>query len=201
MTPVNIDCTFVYVDDILIVTKGDKNVHMQKVREVMKLLDKANVQLKVDKCRIACEKIEWLGYELTGSGISPLNGKVQGITERLRPTNLKELRSFFGAVNQVNKFVPELATIYFPFISILKKDVIWKWTKEHEEVFLVYFLKKLLQEVKKTQLTHFKRDSPIRIICDASKKGLGAVLQQQQNNQEWKPVSFASRFLTDFETK
>ena len=50
-------------------------------------------------------------------------------------------------------------------------------------------------------MAHFKRDSPIRIICDASKKGLGAVLQQQQNNKEWKPIYFASRFLTEFETK
>ena len=56
---------------------------MQKSREVMKVLEKANVQLKVDKCKIACKKIEWLCYEITGSGISPVNGKFQGITERL----------------------------------------------------------------------------------------------------------------------
>ena len=48
LTLVNIGCTLVYIDDILIVTKGDKNVQKQKVREVMKVLDKANVQLKVD---------------------------------------------------------------------------------------------------------------------------------------------------------
>ena len=142
LTLVNIDCTFVYVDDILIVTKGDKNVHMQKVREVMKMLDKANVQLKVDKCRIACEKIEWLVYELTGSGISPVNGKVQGITERLRPTNLKELRSFLGAVNQVNKFVPELATICFPFRSIFKKRCNFEMDKRTRRSFFGLYFKK-----------------------------------------------------------
>ena len=32
-------CTFVDIDDILIVTKGEKSVHMQKVREVLKVLD------------------------------------------------------------------------------------------------------------------------------------------------------------------
>ena len=197
LTLVNIDCTFVYIDDILIVTRGNKDVHMQKVREVMQILDKANLQLKVDKCNTACKKIEWLGYELTGSGISPVNGKVQGISEKLRPTNLKELRSFRGAVNQLNKFVPDLASICYPFRSILKKDNPWIWTKQHEAAFL-----KTNQEVKKiTELTHFKRNFPVRIICDASKKGLGAVLQQQQNNQDWKPVSFASRFLTDIEAK
>ena len=108
LTLVNIDFTFVYIDDILIVNKGNKDVHMQKVLEVMQILDKANLQLKVDKCNLACKKIEWLGYELTRSVISPVNGKVQGIKEKLRPTNLKELRSLLGAVNQLNKLVPDL---------------------------------------------------------------------------------------------
>ena len=143
LTLVNMDCTFVYIDDILIVTKGEKSVHMQKVREVLEVLDKANLQLRADKCQIACTKIEWLGYELSGEGITPVNGKVQGITERLRPGNLKELRSFLGAVNQLNKFIPELANICAPFRSILKKDAMWRWTQEHEKAFL-----KVNQEVK-----------------------------------------------------
>ena len=55
LTPVIIDCTFLLnIDDILIVTKGSKHVHMQKVREVMNIVDKANLQLKVDKGKIAC---------------------------------------------------------------------------------------------------------------------------------------------------
>ena len=194
---VNMDGTFVFIDDILIVTKGEKSVHMQKVRDVLEVLDKANLQLKADKYKIACTEIEWLGYKLSGEGVAPINGKIQGISERLRPNNLKELRSFLGAVNQLNKFVPDLANTCAPFRSILKKEAEWNWTKEHEEAFL-----KINQEIKLiTELTHFKRKKKLRIICDASKQGLGAVLQQQQNNQEWKPVSFASRFLTNFEAK
>ena len=179
LTLVNMDCTFVYIDDILIVTKGEKSVQMQKVREVLEVLDKANLQLSADTCHIACTKIEWLGYELSGEGINPVNGKVQGITERLRPGNLKELRSSFGAVHQKNKFVPELAYICAPFRSILKKDAEWKWTHEHEKAFL-----KVNQEVKRiTELTHFEESRKIKIICDTNKKGVGAVLQQQQKNK------------------
>ena len=63
LTLVNMDSTFVYIDDILNVTKGEKSVHMQKVREVLEVLDKANLQLKADKCKIACTEIEWLGYK------------------------------------------------------------------------------------------------------------------------------------------
>ena len=50
-------------------------------------------------------------------------------------------------------------------------------------------------------MSHFKLDKEIRKICNASKQGLGAVLQQIQENGEWRPICFASRFLTDFEAK
>ena len=125
-----------------------------------------------------------VGIRIVGGRHFPINGKVQGITERLRPGNLRELRSFLGAVNQLNTFVPDLANISAPFRSILKKEAEWKWTRELEKAFL-----KVNQDVKKiTELTHIKKDKKLRIICEASKHGLGAVLQQQQSNQEWKPV-------------
>ena len=183
--------------DILIVTKGTKQQHMNKVREVLKILDDANLQLKAEKCVVAQECIEWLGYKLTRTGISPVNAKSQGISERLRPTNLKQLRSFLGAVNQFNKFIPSLAAISFPFRSILKRDAKWTWNSDHETAF-----KRINEEIEKVvELSHFKRNQENRIICDASKQGLGAVLQQNQNNGEWKPICFASRFLTNFEAK
>ena len=49
-------------------------------------------------------------------------------------------------------------------------------------------------------LNHFKRQCPLMIIWDVRKSGLGAALQREENN-EWKPISFASRFLTEMESK
>ena len=92
--------------------------------------------------------------------------------------------SFLGAFTQLNKFVPDSANNCAPFRTILKKEAEWKWTRDHEKAFL-----KINQEVKRiTEMTHFKRNKKLRIICDASKQGLGAVLQQQQSNQGWKTV-------------
>ena len=51
-----------------------------------------------------------------------------------------------------------------------------------------------------TELEHFKRNLELCIICDASKEGLGAVLQQK-SEEEWETTLFASRFLTKFEKK
>ena len=139
-------------------------------------------------------RVAWL--KLTEKGILPINTKVQGITEKLRPTNFKELRSFLGAVNQFNKFIPDLAIICSPFRSVLKKDATWNWREDHEKAF-----PNVNREVKKVaELTHFKRNRPLRIICNASKNGLGKVLQQCEENK-WKPFSYASRYLTELEAK
>ena len=50
------------------------------------------------------------------------------------------------------------------------------------------------------EVGHFKKSENIRIICDASKTGLGAVLQQQDETG-WRPIHSASRFLTPLEEK
>ena len=85
---------FIFIDDILIVTKETKQDHLNKVREILKVLDEANLQLKAGKCKIAESEIEWLGFKMTNSGISRINSKVQGVTENSLPTNLKELGFF-----------------------------------------------------------------------------------------------------------
>ena len=130
------------------------------------------------------------------TGIKPENSKNQAKTEKLRPVNLKQTRPYLGAINQMVKFIPDLAKICFPFRTLLKQDTEWKWEPTHEKAFLD--INKKLKEL--VELTHFDRKLPLRIICDASRDGLGAVLQQNDETG-WKPICFASRFLTPLESK
>ena len=109
---------------------------------------------------------------LSGSGTNyhkraSVNSKVQGISDRLKPTIIKQLRSYLGAVIQFNKFIPDLAKICFPFRTLLKKDTHWERKNEHDKTF-----EQINNEIKPvTILNHFKKDCPLRIICDASKLG------------------------------
>ena len=115
----------------------------------------------------------------------------------MRPTNLKQLRSFLGTVNQFKRFVPNLAAICFPFRYILKTNADCIWEDELEKVF-----NEINNEVKRVvEVSHFERNNKTRKICDASKQGLSSVLQQKQQDGEWRPTCFASRFLTDFKKK
>ena len=134
LTLAGISNTFVFIDDFLIVTHGTEEEHIQKVEEVLNRLDEANVNLKLDKCNFAVTEIEWVGYKLSQKSVAPINSKVQGISDRLKPTNLKQLRSYLGAVNQFNKFIPNLASIYSPFRSLLKKNTNWEWNKNTKKL-------------------------------------------------------------------
>ena len=162
LTLADITNTFAFIDDILIVTQGTEGELITKVKEVFKRLDDANVNLKLDKCTFAAKNIKWVGYNLSQQGVAPINSKVQGLSKRLRPTKLKQLRSFLGTVNQFNKFIPDLAKLCFPFRTLVKKDNEWNWKEEQENAFVT-----VNEAIKKaTTLNHFKRKCPRRIICD-----------------------------------
>ena len=61
--------TFAFIDDILIVTKGTKEQHMDEIEEVLKTLEKARIRLKLEKCKIAPTKTELLGYKLATNAL------------------------------------------------------------------------------------------------------------------------------------
>ena len=50
-------------------------------------------------------------------------------------------------------------------------------------------------------LTIYDPNKEIKVNADASSYGIGAVLLQKQNINDWKPVSYVSRALTDTETR
>ena len=117
----------------------------------MKRLDEANVILKLYKCTFAAEDIEWVGYKLLQQGVTPINSKKQRISGRVKPTNLKQSRSFLGAVNQFNKFIPNLAQLCFPFPNLLKKDNEWNWSEQQQKAF-----KQVNEEIKKANVEPFQ---------------------------------------------
>ena len=50
-------------------------------------------------------------------------------------------------------------------------------------------------------LAYRRRDAKTRLITDASPVGLGAVLEQEQEDSTFKPIYYASRKLSDVERR
>jgi hypothetical protein len=61
----------VYIDNVLLVTKGSFYDHFSQLEEVFHQLLKAQMQLNVMKCSFCALEMEYLGFVLTPKGIKP----------------------------------------------------------------------------------------------------------------------------------
>ena len=114
--------------------------------------------------------------------------KVQAITEMKPPENLQDLQSFLGLVKYLNRFSPALAGLTAPLRTLCKKDTLFTWESSQQTAF-----EAIKKEITSAPvLAYFDRSKASTIQSDASKKGLGAVLIQDD-----KPVIYASRALTE----
>ena len=143
------------------------------------------------------KEIEWIGYKIDQNGIRPLQDKLMAIKDLKQPNNEKELKSFLGAIQYLSKYINNLSAQTDSLRQLLKKDTEWACTEEHTRAF--ENLKQKITEIP--CLAHYNSDYPNVITTDASTKGLGATLWQEQPNGKLKPIRFASRFLSDTEKK
>ena len=88
---------FVFLDDILIIIKGTLKKYEQELDKILHKLDAEGLAISLHKCEFAKNKIEWLGFTITTSGITPLVAKTEAIMKFENPKTLKQLRSFLGA--------------------------------------------------------------------------------------------------------
>ena len=79
--------------------------------------------------------------------------------------------------------------------QLLKKNNKWNWTPEYSEAFT--HLKNKITKIP--CLADYSSNLSNTVSTDASTKGLGATLWQEQHNGKFKPIAFASTFLSDFE--
>ena len=87
-----------YIDDLLVITRGTLEDHLEKLREVLRRLHEAGLKVNAAKPFFCTHEIEYLGYILTRGGIKPQQQKVQAILALNLPNNVKELRHFLGMV-------------------------------------------------------------------------------------------------------
>lgn len=78
-------------------------------------------------------------------------------------------------------FLPDFADIAKPLRQLLKKDVIWCWTLEHQKRFEL--LKSRVAEPP--ILAHFDVNYETVVTCEASAVAIGAILSQRQTGAKF----------------
>lgn len=185
-----------FLDDILI-TAGSEKEHLKKLDEVLSRLEKYGVRVKRAKCKFMESRVEYLGHIVDSEGLHPTDEKVEALVRAPSPTNVSELRSFLGLLNYYGRFLKGLSTLLQPLHALLKKESPWKWTPECEDAFTK--TKRLL--LKSKVVVHYDTRKPVRLACDASPYGVGAVISHIMEDGKEKPIAFASRTLSEAESK
>jgi len=183
-------CVILYLDDILIYSK-DLEEHHNQVRNVLQTLINNNLYAKLEKCEFDQNKVEFLGYILSGDGVSTDPKKIKSIEEWPRPENLKDVQRFIGLCNYYRRFVKDFAKIAKPLHNLTRKNIKFLWTNECENAF---------KELKKRLITspillHPDITKSFIVDCDASNYVIGAVLFQRDKDNNLHPAAYYSRSL------
>ena len=165
---------FVYLDDILIVSKSFEE-HLQHVEKVLRQLEEVGLKLRPKKCCFAQTRIEYLGHTLSPQGVQPNDGKVKAVKDFPRPMSCTEVKQFLGIVNICRRHVPNLAKD-----KSTGSTVQFMWNDDCESAF-----KEIKEKLVSAPLLHPPDLTKQFYLCtDTSEKGFGALLDRKGRAQE-----------------
>ena len=198
----NMTICVIYLDD-LIVFADTFEEHLERLDMILARLKQCNLKLSPEKCIFIQEKVNFLGHVVSSQGIETDPAKIEKIKNWPTPCNSDELRSFLAFAGYYRRFIRDFSKITRPLTDLLpptpkKKGQKLKeefvWTEKEENIFTN--LKTILSTPPILAYPDF--NLPFELHIDASAKGLGAVLYQEQQNQK-KVIAYASRSLSKAE--
>ncbi|GJW26405.1 putative reverse transcriptase domain-containing protein [Tanacetum coccineum] len=174
----------VFIDDILIYSRN-KQEHEEHLKLILELLKKEELYAKFSKCEFWIPKVQFLGHVIDSKGIHVDPAKIESIKDWASPKSPTEIRQFLGLVGYYRRFIEGFSKIAKPITKLTQKKVKFVWGDKQEAFQL---LKQKLYSAPILALPEGSKD--IIVYCDASIKGLGAVLMQRE-----KVIAYASRQL------
>ncbi|XP_037828511.1 uncharacterized protein K02A2.6-like [Lucilia sericata] len=177
----------IYIDDFL-VHSSTKEEHLDILKKVFDRARKVGLRFNKSKCKMLKSEIKFLGHIFDEKGVRPDEEKIKSIINMPKPNNVKELQRFLGMVTYLGSFIDNLSAKNKNLRELLKKEIQWHWSSNHEKEF-----ENLKREITKSPvLTYFDSKKELTLSVDASKFALGATIMHENH-----PIAYASVSLTD----
>ena len=177
-----------FFDDIGVGTQNDKD-HVQVLQILFQVCQDHKIRIKLSKCDILKQSLDYLGYHIEENMWSPSQSKVQSIL-KAKVQNLRDLHSFLGAANFYRRHIRNFTFSSAPLTEKLKKDVPWSWGPVEKSAFEE--LRQKLASPNKLGVPH--PNGEILMVTDASDIGGGSTLFQ------WQPKDFSQVTPSKFQT-
>ncbi|GJU63861.1 putative reverse transcriptase domain-containing protein [Tanacetum coccineum] len=175
----------VFIDDILIYSK-DEREHEEHLKAILELLKKEKLYAKFSKCEFWIPKVQFLGHVIDSRGIHVDPAKIESIKDWASPKTPTEIRQFLGLAGYYRRFIEGFSKIAKSMTKLTQKGIKFDWGEKEENAFQL--IKQKLCSAPILALPEGSED--FVVYCDASHKGLGAVLMQRE-----KVIAYASRQL------
>ena len=187
-----------YLDDIIVFSSSPGGL-LHTLDEVLSLLGKADLRLKVEKSRFMATSVDFLGFRISPDGVRPASHKLLAVQALQPPSSRAEIASVVGFMNFFRRWIPNFATLSGQLTSLTRQDSSWQGPKLPPSALEAFSA--LKQALLQAPLLSFPcPGQPFQLYTDAasgsfpSGKGLGAVLLQGAN-----VISFFSRALKGHE--
>nr|GEU45539.1 putative reverse transcriptase domain-containing protein [Tanacetum cinerariifolium] len=172
----------VFIDDILIYSKDEKE-HEEHLKAILELLKKEELCAKFSKYEFWIPKVQFLGHVIDSQGIHVDLAKIESVKNWAPPKSPTKTRQFLRLAGYYRRFIEGFSKVAKPVTKLTQKKVEFEWGDKQEAAFQL--LKQKLCSAQILALLEGSEDSIM--YCDASNKGLGAVLMQRE-----KVISYAS---------
>ena len=163
-----------FFDDVTIVTKNDREFHLEKVLEAIIALGHAGFKFRADKCHYFKKQCDILGCRINRFGVMPMERHIKSIKQLKEPTNLQEAQKIQGLLNWHAHLLPMFSEKIKPITKLSQKDFPFEWGEEQQEC-LKWFQRHITSRI----MTHFPDySSEIYVCSDASKLAVGGIAYQ-----------------------
>ncbi|GKB88733.1 reverse transcriptase domain-containing protein [Tanacetum coccineum] len=175
----------VFIDDILIYSKSRKE-YEGHLKLILKLLKEEELYAKFLKCEFWLSKVQFLGYVIDSEGTHVDPAKIEAIKDWVSPKTPTEIRQFLGLAGYYRRFIKGFSKIARHMTKLTQKSMKFDWGEKAEAAFQL-----LKQKLCSAPILALPEGSENFVVyCDASHKGLGAVLMLGE-----KVIAYAPRQL------
>ena len=178
------------VDDVVIYDSNATH-HADHVRQFLQRCVDRGITLNTSKWKFSQPKVTFAGFILSGEGYQIDQSITEAISQFPTPTNRTDLRSFFGLANQLSASTESVAMHLAPLRPLLSTKNDFIWSADHDQAFNTAKGSLTMAPT----LSFFDANKPTRLCTDASRHGLGFILQQKTDNDTWALIQAGSHSL------
>ena len=165
------------VDDVIKWDDDDSiEEHWWRIIDYLILVGTNGITLNPKKFQFCQRDVEFAGFLITQDDVKPIPKYLDAIRNFPRPSNISDIRSWFGLVNQVSHYA-KLTGMMAPFKPLLSPKTRFRWDDELEQAF-----QRSKLEIVKAIEEGVRIFEPGRTTClspDWSKTGIGYFLYQK----------------------